>query len=45
MGDNGEHDRGHWARIEPSEALAELMRQDREGEPDAPIGGWRGDRD
>jgi hypothetical protein len=32
-----------WAKIEPSEALAELMRQDREGEPDAPIGGWRGE--
>ena len=31
-----------WAKIEPSEALAELMRQDREREPDAPIGGWRG---
>lgn len=30
-----------WAKIEPSEALAQLMRQDREGEPDAPIGGWR----
>ena len=42
MGDNGEHDRGRLARIEPSEALAELRRQDREREPDAPIGGWRG---
>ncbi|HET9724439.1 MAG TPA: hypothetical protein VFR44_11460 [Actinomycetota bacterium] len=25
-----------WSRVEPSEALAELMRQDREREPDAP---------
>lgn len=32
-----------WAKIEPSEALAQLMRQDREREPDAPIGGWRGE--
>ncbi len=32
-----------WSRVEPSEALAELMRQDREREPDAPIGGWRGE--
>jgi hypothetical protein len=32
-----------WAKVDPSEALAELMRQDREGEPDAPVGGWRGE--
>lgn len=32
-----------WAKMEPSEALAELMRQDCEREPDAPIGGWRGE--
>jgi hypothetical protein len=31
------------AKIEPSDALAQLMRQDREREPDAPIGGWRGE--